>query len=194
MGTRGVFGVHYDQRDKLAYNHFDSYPEGLGDELTAQLRAEIDTRGLPRALSGWRRRASAMRLVTERSTPTEEDIALCVAAGTVDLGVGDQCTNDWYCLLRGAQGDLLKLLEVGIMLDSSNFINDSLFCEWGYVLNLDAEVLEVYEGGQHAPHTNGRYSQNSPDGGYYPCALVLEVPLANLPDGGISPLLQKGDE
>ena len=30
MGTRGVYGIQKNNEQKLMYNHFDSYPEGLG--------------------------------------------------------------------------------------------------------------------------------------------------------------------
>ncbi len=33
MGTRGVFGFHKDGVDKITYNHYDSYPTCLGEEV-----------------------------------------------------------------------------------------------------------------------------------------------------------------
>lgn len=32
------------------------------------------------------------------------------------------------------------------MIDDSEFLNDSLFCEWTYIINLDNEQFEVYRG------------------------------------------------
>jgi hypothetical protein len=31
MGTRGLYGFRKDGVDKTTYNHYDSYPEGLGN-------------------------------------------------------------------------------------------------------------------------------------------------------------------
>ena len=33
MGTRGTCGFMYKGEPKLGYNHFDSYPDGLGVQM-----------------------------------------------------------------------------------------------------------------------------------------------------------------
>ena len=33
MGTRGVIGFRIDDKDKVMYNHMDSYPEYLGVKI-----------------------------------------------------------------------------------------------------------------------------------------------------------------
>ena len=33
MGTRGFVGVKVDNTIKGSYNHFDSYPDGLGQDI-----------------------------------------------------------------------------------------------------------------------------------------------------------------
>ena len=33
MGTRGAVGIRFNDTDKVGYNHYDSYPDGLGDEV-----------------------------------------------------------------------------------------------------------------------------------------------------------------
>ena len=38
MGTRGLWGIRKNNVDKAAYNHFDSYPEGLGNEIVTWLK------------------------------------------------------------------------------------------------------------------------------------------------------------
>ena len=30
MGTRGAYGFRINDKDKVTYNHFDSYPDGFG--------------------------------------------------------------------------------------------------------------------------------------------------------------------
>lgn len=175
MGTRGVWGFVIDGQEKLAYNHFDSYPSGLGNDLLKMLdKMEIDKDGLVA-------KARALRVVGENEKPTPEDVEKCKAAGTVDLGVSHQSLDDWYCLLRNAQGDLAKTLEVGIMEDGSAFPSDSLFCEWGYVFDLDNGKLEVYRGFQQKPHGLGRFAGRKGRAGYYPIKLVAEYQLDNLP-------------
>jgi len=65
------------------------------------------------------------------------------------------------------------------MVDQADFLKDSLFCEWGYVINLDKGVLEIYRGFQKAPSKN-RYHTNGDDSGYYNCYLIREVPFATI--------------
>ena len=47
-----------------------------------------------------------------------------------------------------------------------NFIQDSLFCEWAYEINFDAQELVVYKGFQHKRWIRGIFPD---DQGYYPC-------------------------
>lgn len=199
MGTRGVFGVRCDEQDRMMYNHFDSYPECLGDGILRSIKSAIAKDGRSVCVARWREQARKVRLVNERDKPTPADKLQCRMLGLVDTGVGGQSDDDWYCLTRGGQGELLLMLASGVMLDAGKFILDSLFCEWGYLLNLDAEAIEVYRGFQDKPHNLGRYAGDMseveatkrdnaarrkrgepPMSIYYPCALIATLPLADI--------------
>ena len=94
------------------------------------------------------------------------------------------------------QGSLKAYLDAGVMPDNLDFAQDSLFCEWAYVVDLDAGVLEVYKGFQTEPHDHGRFAQEPTHSGsrdsmnesamsqgrtpYYPVALVRKVLLWDL--------------
>lgn len=180
MGTRGIIGVRVAGVDKLTYNRFDSYPDGLGVSMLDQCRKL--------AKHGWdavKQQAKALRLVKDDDKPTAEDIEKC--GQFMNLGVSGQSPNEWYCLLRDTQGNLLANFECGVMIDSGDFILDSLFCEWGYIVNLETMKLEVYRGFQSAAHNKGRFAKRGTKnhGGasdkYYPCALVAEFDLNKLP-------------
>lgn len=41
MGTRGFVGFVIDGQEKIGYNHFDSYPDGLGVDVLSWLRGEV---------------------------------------------------------------------------------------------------------------------------------------------------------
>jgi len=62
-----------------------------------------------------------------------------------------------YHRLRDLQGELKMSLEAGELIDDHNFPLDSLFCEWGYLVDLDAETFEVYRGFQKELPTLGRW-------------------------------------
>jgi hypothetical protein len=65
------------------------------------------------------------------------------------------------------------------MIEGADFLKDSLFCEWGYVINLTTNRLEIYRGFQKKPQEN-RYKITEPDGKYFNCALIREIPLTQV--------------
>jgi len=170
MGTRGAYGFHKDGVDKITYNHFDSYPIGLGADVAAFVCQHTDEE--MNAIF------DRIILVATNEKPSKEQIHECFEY--YQRGVSMQTPNEWYSLLRGAQGDLeAHARGLRYMIDNADFLKDSLFCEWGYVINLDKGVLEIYRGFQKAPSKN-RYHTNGDDSGYYNCYLIREVPFATI--------------
>ena len=182
MGTRGCMGVRVDGQDKLTYNHFDSYPDGLGDDMVKDIK-----KLLVEGQKTLRAQALALQLVDENAKPTAEQIAKLNQFA--DTRVSSGSTEEWYVLLRNLQGKFADTLYAGIMIDSHEFLKDSLFCEWAYIVNLDEQTFEVYQGFQRKPHTAGRYAalpvkQETKPGydTYYPVALVATIPFDKLDD------------
>lgn len=175
MSTRGAYGFRVDGIDKIAYNQCDSYPEALGEAIVHSVVAWRN-QGTPDQL---RERVRAVRLIAKGEKPTAEDVKRC--ARYTNLNVSRKSTDDWYCLLRGAQGDIDAAVECGIILDSADFLKDSTFCEYAYIVNLDELKFEVYKGFQKEPHANGRYGSSEPYERCYPVALVGSFPLSNIP-------------
>jgi hypothetical protein len=147
MGTRGAFGFILGESEKIAYNHFDSYPDGKGLDVLRFVRGAD--------LPYLRQQAEELKVVGD-TPPTPEDVE--ALKPWTDLGVSEQSTEDWYCLTRGMQGDLGETLNSGYMLDGSDFPLDSLFCEWAYIVDLDQNVFEVYKGFQENLPTKGRWA------------------------------------
>lgn len=184
MGTRGAFGVRIDGQDKVMYNHFDSYPEGLGSKLATQL---ADMLSRPAGLDGIRAAAREVLVVPDDdSEATLKKITERLGERFRDKGVstGDNA----YAYVRGLQGDLRSILDTAhVMLDGHGFLEDSLFCEWAYVANLDDGTLEVYRGFQKKPHSDGRYApletfrkrreESGRPSEHYPVALVAALSL-----------------
>lgn len=176
MGTRGAIGFRLDGEDKITYNHFDSYPGGLGSTILTEICGKKD----------WNKVKENVRrivLVTNDTPPTDAEIA--ANAKWADLGVSEQSFEDWYCLLREAQGTLEPYMtgELPLMFDSTSFVLDSLFCEYAYIINLDDGVLEFYKGFNSDPNAPGRYAslQRERKGEYFGVALVETVPLSDFP-------------
>lgn len=173
MGTRGTYGFRKDGKDKLTYNHFDSYPECLGANIVEFIK-ETPVEEL-KAI------CDRIVMVDEGGMPTEKQIKEC--APWTNLGVSGMSTRDWYCVLRNAQGDL-DAFKKGLryMIEYGNFIKDSLWCEYGYIINLDDNALEFYIGYQSTPQEGNRYGETPNDEGYYPCRLAQAFPLDAIPE------------
>jgi len=174
MSTRGSITFVIDSQEKTAYNHHDSYPEVLGDTVFSWLiGAETDMDALRQAVR-------ELRVVTPGSSPTTADIERVRQHD--DIRVPERTPEDWYGLLAETQGKPDLILLAGIVEDVSDFPLNSVACEWGYVVDLDADTFEVYRGHQDEPHEAGRFAARAnPEIGCYPIALVASWPLADLP-------------
>lgn len=153
MSTRGLWGFVIDGEEKLTYNHSDSYPGGLGETLLRFCRDEWVKDGAEGASDD----ARMLALVSEQTNPTEEQKRNLRRFLKNPNGYKDD-EIDWYWLLRATQGDARKTLDAGHMIDGREFAKDSLFCEWGYVIDLDRGVFEVYRGFQEQDHAEGRFA------------------------------------
>ena len=178
MGTRGAFGFFKDSKGKITYNHYDSYPEGLGVDILEEIKGFT--------IEEMKESFDNIKLIlNSEEQPTEEEIKNFMTYSNPTVG-GQGANNTeiktYYQLLRNLQGTLKPYLtnEVNLMIDSESFLEDSLFCEWAYIINLDKEVLEIWEGFQKTPQEN-RYKLKDHDGEYFNCALIKEYPLNNLP-------------
>lgn len=174
MSTRGFVGFVVDGTEKIAYNHFNSYPSALGCNVLEWLSKAH--------LGGAQRLASALRVVDPESAPTAEDIERLRAYA--NSNVGTQRIDEWYVLLRETQGNPAAMLDAGVIEDGHEFPLDSLFAEWGYLVDFDARTFEAYRGFQGAPHDKGRFAGRTgedTDARYHPVALVASWPLDALP-------------
>lgn len=140
MSTRGCYGFYRNGKDKIVYNHQDSYPEGLGKKIFWFVRDHTD----------------------------KELKSLCdsieVLDDEKDLPETDGKASFWEL---GISNDGLLFIE-----DSSTYLGDSLNCEWGYVINLDDGILEIYKGRQKESQDN-RYVDytHASRMGYHNCKL-----------------------
>jgi len=177
MGTRGAIGFRLGGRDKITYNHFDSYPNALGEEMVGFARKVA--RNIPK----WKALVEQWRPVTDDEKPTPQIIKKLEKLGTVSLGVGNQSLMDWYCLLRNAQGNPEMALKAGVFKDAAAFLHDSLFCEYAYIINFDDETIEFYKGFNEYPDAPGRYAKGkgNPTSEYFGVALMGSEPLADIP-------------
>lgn len=184
MGTRGLLGLVVNDTVKATYNHYDSYPSGLGQDVVRDIKSFLD----PDAeddLSALVTLAEKLQVVDEDVPPTAEQIEEFKVYA--DRGVSTGSLDEWYVLLHRIQGGLSSYLHAGVMVDSSAFALDSLFCEWGYLVNVDNHTLEVYRGFQtDAAKVKGRFAgleteqAHRGENKYFPISLIATVPFSEL--------------
>lgn len=147
MSTRGYFGIKKKGELKGSYNHFDSYFSGLGVDLVRTIN-EIDKEERLAVLD---ETFDYIKLVDSDTKPNNYQKNICKNANVVDLSVSNRSLDDWYCLLRKVQGDLKAYINkvVPYMENGNDFIEDTLFCEYAYIINLDTNKFEVIYGWQN---------------------------------------------
>lgn len=127
MSTNGTFGFVIDGIAKLAYNHSDSYPSGLGLDIRDWLVRSLATR--PEVLP---HQARALRVVDENSEPTDEDFARLSKYYDPTVG-GWSERPTWYQLLRRTQGNPDAILDAGVIEDGSVYVG----IEYTYLIDFD---------------------------------------------------------
>jgi hypothetical protein len=181
MGTRGAYGFYKGGVNKITYNHFDSNPEDLGMDIVNYIKSKT--------IGELNNDFDIITMVKSDDKPTTEQLLKC--ADYYDGNVSNQSPEDWYCVLREAQGDLDAHVKTGFMIDNEDFLKDSLFCEWAYIINLDTNKLEVYEGFQKKKSKTRYQPEKSDWQGYWGCKLIKEFPLDENIEVGFETLIKK---
>jgi hypothetical protein len=127
MSTRGTFGILIDGQEKIAYNHSDSYPSGLGLDIRDWLVRSLAMR--PEVLP---HQARALRLVDMDSEPTDAEIQQLKRYYNPNVD-GPRARPTWYQLLRETQGDPDAILAAGVVEDGSTWGG----IEYAYLVDFD---------------------------------------------------------
>jgi len=195
MSTRGAVGFKLFDEYKVTYNHGDSYVKGgLGADV-------VDFINYMNNEGDWnqlKKNVAKLKLVDEDSIPSEKQINRYLNV-YCDTSVSEQSPTDWYCLLRGAQGvETLWGVYNGKLrhiIDSFDFLTDSLYCEYGYIINLDDMTFDFYRGNNNTPYAStklpvdmGKFDEGvyrNIGEKFYPCFLRVEFELAKPPQNWI---------
>jgi hypothetical protein len=142
MGTRNLTAVIKNGQPVVAqYGQWDGYPEGQGATVyefikhagVAKLEANLEK-------AYW---ADEAELKTIYSKYQTED-------GWMTMEQGQSLTEDYPSLSRDTCAGILDLVanatERVPLVNEMEFLQDTLFCEWAYVIDLDTYTLKVYAG------------------------------------------------
>lgn len=165
MGTRHLIAIQLDGELQVAqYGQWDGYPEGQGSSLAKSV-VGLKEEG---KLDLLKERVRASEMCTDLEHLNDEFAAQIKALDkkVSELPVAERYGDEGrkiqieaYCaegsvlhLSRDVGYHILTVLverpDVVQTVDSTSFAGDGLFCEWAYVVDLDAEAIEVYEGYQ----------------------------------------------
>lgn len=150
LGTRNLICVVKNNEYKVAqYGQWDGYPEGQGVEilnfLTQTMNKELFKKKLDEV--SFATHEDLMRMWEEAGAdPNSEWVSMEISDKFNQL-YPENSRNTGALILSIIQGSSKPLK----LHNSLNFAADSLFCEWAYVLDLDKNTFEVYEGFNKQP-------------------------------------------
>lgn len=167
MSTRGLYGFYKNGVNKLTYNHSDSCPSGLGNNILSFLK-NMDINELNNIFDN-------IQLVDESDYPNGEEEKQIKELG-YSINYRDK-KEDWFGILASSLGDISGYKEgLMYMLDYNDFIFDGLNCEWAYIINLDDNCLEIYKGLYDSIGV-GRYAEGLSCNNYFGCTLIESIKL-----------------
>ena len=129
MGTRHLISVVLNNEFKVAqYGQWDGYPLGQGNKIVQFVLNNLMT--------------------NEGLEIFKNKIKECYYINLEEIEeVGEYVPQEFD---RDTGSEILDLIlerDTPVsLINNINFASDSLFCEWAYVLDLDNQILEVYEG------------------------------------------------
>ena len=212
MGTRGLTVVIEGGEFRIAqYGQWDHYPGGQGITVLEFCREHMTK---SEDVDRFRRNVKAVRWLTEEdTTKVYEELGIDGDAPFISMEDSGRIDSLLPYITRDHGAGILDLVlnhpeprsegKVELVLqDSREFIKDSLFCEWAYVLDLDHMQLEVYKGFNEKPVPQGqRFSEMESEKPahrskqYYPCVEAGLWKFDDLPsDEGFVQVLDSSDE
>lgn len=178
MGTRHLTVVVKDKKYKVAqYGQWDGYLEGQGETVVKFL--------LGTNLNYFKEQIDKVKFISDAQL--KKYWVACGAnpdSDMVSMAVSDRFKNDYPTLSRDTGADVLyEILKGGTELRNNiEFAGSSLFCEWVYLIDLDAEVLEVYQGfnKKKLSKKDRFYKLKSDTEGYEPVKLLKKYKFSDL--------------
>ncbi len=158
MGTRHFIGVKQNREFKVAqYGQWDGYPRGQGADILkflkgADLAAFAEKVSKCVFIDGANIR---QKWIAVGRDPEDQ-------SSFVSIELSNKFKEAYPQLSRDAGADVLTMVmesENGLELcDNADFLNDELFCEFAYIIDLDEQKLLCYAGGMK--HKWGEYPLN----------------------------------
>ncbi|MFA5197709.1 MAG: hypothetical protein WC437_04815 [Patescibacteria group bacterium] len=193
MGTRNLTVVICDSQVKIAqYGQWDGYLDGAGRSIAAFFEKTIANK--PVNMKKFMVRVRRCKFIDEAKL---EEINTNFGAhnGMISLDNSNRLKEQYPTYDRGMGCDVLEYVydhkdkEIWL-LNSYSFGEESLFCEYAYVIDLDRGIIEIYRGFNKRPmKKTDRWYSETPDGEYYGVTLWQTIPLKEFTDAKIDELV-----
>ena len=172
MGTRHLIAIQSNNEYKLAqYGQWDGYPSGVGVELLERLK-KYDHKVL-------KENVNKLRYITKEEV---EQLA------ELDPSEYEDLLKNNPQFSRDTSYDVIDLLmnvdswKLPTVRNYIEFANDSLFCEWAYVIDFDKGTFEVFEGFNKLPLSQDeRFYNATTESEYHPVKHLVSFDLSDLP-------------
>ena len=183
MGTRGITMVILGGEPVVAqYGQWDHYPSGQGITCLEFLQKGI--------LDKLKEKLKVCRFSTPEDEKGVDEFLKSIGCENGYMN-GEQA-NLYYekypYFTRDHGSDILNVIaesqdETILLRDNRDFVHDSLFCEYGYVIDLDKNTFEVYRGLNTKPmkKTDRFYKRRSKGSEFTSIYLMKSYDLNNLP-------------
>lgn len=175
-----------DSEVKVAqYGQWDGYPSGQGATILAFLQKILS---LKTGISKFEKQLKKCRFTNENDEKirNEKLVAIGSSNGWMTMEQAEQYRQDFPLDTRDLGGQILEEIynwkgEEIVLNDQREFVKDSLFCEFAYVIDMDKKVLECYKGFNRSPLPEGErfYEKDyKPEKEYYPVKLMKKFTFA----------------
>jgi hypothetical protein len=182
MSSRGAYGFRLNEKDYITHSKYDSYPTGLLFRLMKQLKT-IPNEHLSKGVNKIQLINSNKKIsITDYSLYKNHPVINSICENN-DLKFK---RNEIWSTFLIDDSDILRYFAetpFSLMVDYSNYVYNSLFCEYAYIINLDTNMVEVYKGYNQFFYLDGRYAMvtddylTSSNQNYGGCYFVGEIPL-----------------
>lgn len=187
MGTRNLTMVIQKEKPVISqYGQWDGYPSGNGLTILEFLRTCN--------LDEFKEKIKNVRFSTKKDEKKVEKFLKSIGCkdGWMNMDQSDLYKKAYPYSSRDIGAGILQMVNESedteiVLQDTTKFAADSLFCEWAYLIDLDNNNLEVYEGFNNSPLEEGQrfkdmeLEDNLGGEQYYPIKCVKIYPLDKLP-------------
>lgn len=172
MGTRHLTIVVSNDQYKVAqYGQWDGYPTGQGKTVTQFI---IDNLRQQDGFDSFKKKIDACKFISHEDLQEKmKDYPQYVT-----FEQKKELDAKFSAFSKNTCAKILDVINNSVesveLQNSIDFANDSLFCEWAWVVNLDNKTLEVFEGFNKSPlDVNERFYKPQFDSdGYFPIKLL----------------------